>query len=190
MQRRDALKRITWGSGAVLSVPTLTGLMSSCQVESGPDWTPAFFTPEQAHTVAEIAETIIPATDTPGAKDALVERYIDIMLQDIAPEAVQQSFAEGLVAFESTCREKFGAPFAQLSAEQKTEALKGAEASAKAQATKAPNTPPFFSLVKQMTLAGYFTSEPGATQALAYVAVPGSYDGCLPLEEGQKAWAI
>jgi hypothetical protein len=49
---------------------------------------------------------------------------------------------------------------------------------------------PFFRLMKELTLLGYFTSEPGATQALEYVAVPGRYDGCIDLKPGQKAWAM
>jgi hypothetical protein len=47
----------------------------------------------------------------------------------------------------------------------------------------------YFSLMKQLTLLGYFTSEIGATQALRYVAVPGKYEGCIPIQKGNKAWA-
>jgi hypothetical protein len=43
--------------------------------------------------------------------------------------------------------------------------------------------------MKELTLLGYFTSEPGATKALRYVAVPGRYDGCIPYKKGDKAWA-
>jgi hypothetical protein len=47
----------------------------------------------------------------------------------------------------------------------------------------------YFTLIKQLTLWGYFTSEPGATKALRYVAVPGRYEGCIPYKKGDKAWA-
>jgi len=47
----------------------------------------------------------------------------------------------------------------------------------------------YFTMMKQLTLFGYFTSKPGATQALRYVAVPGHYDGCMPYKKGDKAWA-
>ena len=47
----------------------------------------------------------------------------------------------------------------------------------------------YFTLMKQLTLLGYFTSEIGATQALRYVAVPGKYEGCIPYKKGDKAWA-
>ena len=49
---------------------------------------------------------------------------------------------------------------------------------------------PFFRLMKELTLLGYFTSEQGAQQALVYVPVPGRYDGCIDLKPGQKAWAM
>ena len=53
-----------------------------------------------------------------------------------------------------------------------------------------PNDDPhYFGMMKQLTLWGYFTSKPGATQALRYVAVPGRYEGCIPYKKGDKAWA-
>jgi hypothetical protein len=44
-------------------------------------------------------------------------------------------------------------------------------------------------MLKELTLLGFFTSKPGATQALRYIAVPGKYDGNLPYKKGDKAWA-
>ena len=49
---------------------------------------------------------------------------------------------------------------------------------------------PFWRLLKELTLFGYFTSEQGATQALEYVPIPGRYDACIPLKPGQKAYAL
>jgi hypothetical protein len=48
----------------------------------------------------------------------------------------------------------------------------------------------FFKMLKDYTLTGYFLSETGATQALAYEKIPGGYWGDLPLAPDQKAWAI
>jgi hypothetical protein len=48
----------------------------------------------------------------------------------------------------------------------------------------------FFRILKDYTLAGYFLSEVGATQALAYEKFPGGFQGDLPLLPNQKAWAI
>jgi hypothetical protein len=59
-------------------------------------------------------------------------------------------------------------------------------------ASYAPDTGPrgsFVRILKDLTLVGFFTSRVGATQVLAYQAVPGGYQGCLDLRPGQKAWA-
>jgi hypothetical protein len=46
-------------------------------------------------------------------------------------------------------------------------------------------------MVKELTLLGYFTSEPGATQVLQYRPVPGAYHACVPLTQAGKGktWA-
>ena len=48
--------------------------------------------------------------------------------------------------------------------------------------------PHYFTMMKQLTLFGFFTSEVGATEVLRYEAVPGSYEGCAPYN-GEPAWA-
>jgi len=47
----------------------------------------------------------------------------------------------------------------------------------------------YFTMLKQLTLLGFFTSKPGATEALIYLPVPGRYDGAFPYKKGDKAWA-
>jgi hypothetical protein len=95
--------------------------------------------------------------------------------------------------------------FLKAKPEEQTKILKEMEANAKDELDKAGEEKkkyteagkeytdagvPFFRLMKELTLLGYFTSEPGATQALEYVAVPGRYDGCIDLKPGQKNWAM
>lgn len=55
---------------------------------------------------------------------------------------------------------------------------------------KAMNKVHYFTLMKQLTLLGFFTSKPGATEALRHVAVPGRYDGCMEYKKGDRAWAV
>ncbi len=50
--------------------------------------------------------------------------------------------------------------------------------------------PHYYTLIKQLTLLGYFTSKEGATKALRYMDTPGKYDGAYPYKKGDKAWAI
>jgi len=188
MQRREALKRITWISGGALSAPIAAGILQGCQADSSSDWMPSVLTEDQVSLVAEICETIIPATDTPGAKDALVHRYVDIMLKDIFEEKDKNRFLTKLDEFAQDAQTQYGKSFVKCESEQRIEHLKSYEKAARNNTN--PVDTPFFTTMKQLTLSGFFTSEVGATQVLRYVAVPGRYEGCVPLEEGQNAWAV
>jgi hypothetical protein len=166
---------------------------------------PVLFTADQDALVADLAEVIIPTTNTPGAKAAKVNEIIDVVLKDCYKKADQQTFIDGLTMTQKMSQDSYGKAFSQLDNNQKIELVKKLEASAKQQKAIANrssdqqdvqipkekrNTTPFFAMLKDLTLMGYFTSEIGATQALEYVAIPGRYDGCVPLKPGQKAWAI
>ena len=144
-----------------------------------------FLKPEQDRLVAEIAELIIPATDTPGAKAARVNEFIDLMLADCYAENDRQSFTNGLERLEKESLAHYRKPFLKITSEKQIALLKK-----EAQIERQPSGPlPFFRTMKELTLIGYFTSEAGATQALEYVPVPGRYEGCVPYQEGQRAWA-
>ncbi len=188
MQRREALKRITWISGGALSAPIAAGILQGCQADSSSDWMPSVLTEDQLSLVAEITETIIPATDTPGAKDALVHRYVDIMLKDIFAEEDKNRFLAELDQFAQDAQTQYGKSFVNCEPSKRAEHLKSYGESARNITN--PTDIPFFTTIKQLTLSGFFTSEVGATQVLRYVAIPGKYEGCIPLEEGQKAWAV
>ncbi|MGH2553929.1 MAG: gluconate 2-dehydrogenase subunit 3 family protein [Chitinophagaceae bacterium] len=47
----------------------------------------------------------------------------------------------------------------------------------------------YFTMMKHLTLWGYFTSETGCREALRYNPVPGRYEGCVPYNKGDRAWA-
>src|SRR5690606_16229899 len=99
MNRRDALRRAAWMLGGVLSAPTLSAVLRGCQ--AAPAVTTArkaTFTPAQHDMVAAAAERIIPATDTPGAIDAGVPDFIDLMMSEWYPEPDQAAFLAGLQA--------------------------------------------------------------------------------------------
>lgn len=87
MDRRTALKNSALMVGVTLSSSTLLGLLQSCQEENRPDWRPRFFSDEQAAVISEITEMILPATDTPGARDLGVDQFVDLMfLRTLSPD--------------------------------------------------------------------------------------------------------
>lgn len=214
MNRRNALQRVAIMMGGVISAPTMVAMMQGCSTLGTESVTSFSFSPDYQKLVAEIAEVIIPKTDTPGAKEAGVGPFIETMIGDCYKEFQQKHFVAGLDAVSAKAKAK-GGDFASLSEEQKISILKSMETGAKdeleLQKGKAEtkirdaetgleksvgkNTgeevpTPFFNIMKELTLFGYFTSEPGCKEALAYLPIPGRYEGCVTLEPGQKAWAL
>lgn len=140
---------------------------------------PTFLTDNELLTLRALVDTILPATDSPAASAADTHYFIDLAIPACASEAAQHTFRSGL-------RELATQNFAEAKAATQAALLR-----ARAVADQALDYDrSFFKILKDYTLTGYFLSEIGATQALAYVRVPGGFQGDLPLAPGQKAWAI
>lgn len=213
MNRRNALQKVALMMGGVVSAPTLIAVLEGCKSPAS-HASNFSFTKEYQTLVAELAEVIIPTTDTPGAKEANVGPFIEKMLKDCYSELQQKHFIAGLADLEVESK-KLGGDFVSLAADKKIEVVKLMQAKAKTEAEtnndkkvkqvdtesglvkenqkkkdEAEVPVPFFNLAKELTVFGYFTSEIGATQALDFVPIPGRYDACIKLEPGQKAYAI
>lgn len=203
MQRRDLLKMIMVASGtAMVGAPALAYKKIPA--------VPLSRTPFSEADVAfmnEVAEVILPQTDTPGAKAANVGITMAVIAADCYTDAQRKQFRQGLRDIDSRAKAAFGKPFLLLTSTERTgllttlnqEALdfnaqQGTtyvvrdKPSSREPGTELPLPHPF-SLVKQLTLYTFFTSETGAKKVLRYVPVPGYYDGDLPYKKGDKAWA-
>ena len=193
MDRREALKRTAWIMGGVVSAPAILGVLKGCAAKPTIDWKPVFLSEDQGILVSQVAEIIIPKTDTPGAKETGVPGFIDLMLKDVYSKEDQDRFLSGLKEFDEAANKEYGDSFNELSSEDQTAFVKkthDAAVEAEKATTPAPKRP-FILMTKELTMLGFFTSEPGATQVLQYIAVPGSYKGCIPLSEAGngKTWA-
>lgn len=188
MNRRDAIQRTALVLGYAVSTPVLMGILKGCKSAPELTYTPVFLTPEQAALVSEAAEIIIPKTDTPGAKDVGVPNFIDMVVKDCFKKEDQDSFIKGLTEFDEEAKAAYGDSFASCKPEQQFELVKKHHDAA-VEGLKNGGERPFILRLKELTVAGFFTSEPGATQVLQYSPVPGSYHGCLPLAEVGKTWA-
>lgn len=187
MNRRDVIKRTAVLMGGIVSAPTIMAIMKGCKAKPTVDWKPAFFTQEQAVTVTQVAEIILPATDTPGAKDVGVPAFIEEMIQKVYGQEDRDRFMTGLQSFTQEAEAKYDDAFIDLEAAQQMEFVKQVHDVALQE--NAPKRP-FILMVKELTVVGFFTSEPGATQVLQYEAIPGRYFGCKSLNEvGGKTWA-
>jgi hypothetical protein len=191
MNRRDALNRV-----ALILGGTVVGgaaFLEGCRQTDKAAAVAAGF-PLSAEMIAfldEVAETIIPTTNTPGAKAAKVGAFMNTMATDCYDEKDQKVFADGISALDKACEKEHGHGFMKASPEQRKEVLTALDKEAKEYGANKKDGDPnhYFALMKQLTLLGYFTSEIGATQALRYVAVPGRYEGCIPYKKGDRAWA-
>ncbi|MVM34665.1 gluconate 2-dehydrogenase subunit 3 family protein [Spirosoma sp. HMF4905] len=195
MQRRDALKHTALFFGYAVSISALSETFMACSNQATLSWKPEFLTNNQANTVAEITETILPKTKTPGAKELGVPQFVDKMLKDLLSEDEQKDFLAGLDTFDKACEEANGKAFVDCTPEQRTEfLLKQDQEAAKLPPSiwgirlAAPGPTAFFRRLKELTLLGYFTSEKVGKTILAYDPVPGRYIACMPLAAGEKAW--
>jgi len=142
------------------------------------------FDPHQNETVATIAELIIPKTDTPGAREAGVPAFIDVMLAEWGDDDQRKVFTAGLANVDERSRALFGKDFIASSAEQQVQILTDLDAElARLRDTKSDTSKNFFQGMKWLTLTGYYTSEVGATTEQHFRIVPGRYEPCYPLEQ-------
>ena len=190
MNRREALRGSGLVHGYAVSAPVLMGIMKGCKAAPELTYKPVFFTEPQARLVSEVAEIIIPKTDTPGAKDTGVPGFIDQMLRECYKKEDQARFLAGLQAFDEEAKKAYGDLFIELEPAQQQEHVKKIHDQA-IDATKKGEMKerPFILMTKELTVTGFFTSEAGATQVLQYAPVPGAYHGCVPLAEVGKTWA-
>ena len=198
MERREAIKRAAMMFGGSILMPDILKAWNAPTVIENPFFT---ITAAQEALIAEIAETIIPTTSTPGAKAAGVPAFIIKMLADCYEKKTSDDFMTNLTAFDASCTTKYGKSFVNLGEAERIESLKAAEKQAildrdkyrrEAQSwgmSTIEGAQPFFSMIKSLTATGYFTSEIGCTKALRYEQVPGRYDGDVPYKKGDRAWA-
>jgi hypothetical protein len=211
MNRRDLLKQIALlTGGAVIGGELfLTGCKTGAKADAG-------FTAANISLLDEVAETIIPATSTPGAKAAQVGEFMKVMVTDCYTQRQQDAFVSGIGELDEACKKMNSKGFVESTPEQRKAFLVSLEKEAKefnqkrdeadkplreehkkkneALAWKdqkdfegAPSH--YYTMMKQLTLLGFFTSKTGMTETLRHVPIPGKYDGNLAYNKGDKAWA-
>lgn len=176
--RREALTLLaTLCGGTIFGAHRL--LAAAANAVAGPS-----FSADQLALLNEIGETILPATpDSGGAKAADVAAFMQEIVRDFYDDAERATFLAGLTELQSASRAKFsGREFEDLTPDERHALLLGYEPPHPA--------PDFYRMLKQLTLWGYFTSEIGATQALAHLPIPERYSGCVVIDPATtKAWA-
>ena len=198
MQRREAL-RLLMAGGVLPAVPTdLFAFFNGAHPASG--YALRTLNPHQNDTVVAMIDQIIPATDTPGAKGARVNEFIDVILTEWANDEERKNFLEGLAGVDKQSNDLFGKNFVDASSQQQVTLMRAMDESVAAQKTRRMrhgNTIPeerdkqlrgeFFTVFKGITVHGYYTSEVGFAQELNLQIIPGAQHGCVPMPAEKKA---
>jgi gluconate 2-dehydrogenase gamma chain len=186
MDRREVLRRAALVLGGTLSASAVSGVLAGCEAALAAELPAGALTPAQLELVATIADHIIPRTDTPGARDAGVHRFIDVMMTEYYTKDEREAFVGGLVDVNVRARAAHDQTFTRCTKKQQRTILEMLDAEAFPPRSK----PHFFATMKELTILGYYTSQAGATQELRYVQVPGRFDGCYPLAKAGRTWAV
>lgn len=178
MNRRDALKSISvmLGAAVIGSQRFLVG-----QVNADAEVFAKRFTAVDVAFLDEVGETILPATDDSlGAKAAEIGAFMREIVSTTYSDADRGVFLAGIGKLDAFSRERTERGFMELRPEERFGLLLELEKG---------ETPRYYSMMKQLTLWGYFSSEIGATQALNHLPVPGRWDPCIKVGPDTKAWS-
>lgn len=200
------------GAAALGGVVFLRGALRTPRLPSDPG--AHGLSAEDLGLLSDIAEIIVPTTDSPGAGQAEVAGKIaDIVATCYSPEA-QNAFVAGLRSIDGECIRIFGNRFSSLTRDQQNRFVEGLdrqqrmharlrEAGRRARGVLGGNAwrlvenvigpdtePHYFTRLKELVVLTYCMSFPGATLALRYVPVPGRYEGSVQFKPGDRAWAM
>jgi len=173
MERRTALKYLFVVAGGAAVLPACLHQQSKASILLKN----MAITYEQEKMLAVFAETITPASATPGAKDTYAHLFARRMVDDCFDKKKQQAFLKGMKEVDDMTRKEGNTPFAKSTAAQKTKTLAALEAK------KAPtNALAFYGMMKSLTIQGYLTSRPILGDVFHYELVPGRYNGAVPVK--------
>ena len=190
MKRREALKNVSLLVSGTLAIPTGSILLNSCSNPSKElEWNPKYLNNEEAFFLSELANTIIPNTEFPGALAVGVPLEIEAYVFNVLEEKNISKFRDGLKKlndFLNNNSSKSSKPFFESNLLEKTEMLNSIQKNENSEIRI------IYMSLKSSVITSYFNSEIGATKVLKYngpSVVLGSYKGCVPLDEIGKTWA-
>ena len=188
MQRREVLRLLATGTALQLAPSKWLVLSREARSLIAETQSLRTLSPHQVATLKALADMIIPRTDTPGASDAGVSEFIDLILTEWYDTPERAHFLEGLATLDSQSRTLFQKNFVDCSTEQKGKLLtelgaimvEGAVPGSRRRSVQRPAPPKanFYADFRRLALTAYYTSEAGATQALHYEVMPEQYQGC------------
>ncbi len=180
MERRELLKIMAMTFGGSVALP------ESAFAKMGEPFDPnelTYFRPAERQQVAILAEAIIPKTDTPGAIDAGVPGWIEVIVKDCFTPDEQALIKDGLPQIMMSCAKQTGAGLGDLPPERQVEFLSKYH-------TGGGKQKAFLQKFKELAKFCYVNSEVGATQAFNFMIVPGKWVPDMPVEPDMKAYSM
>ena len=188
MNRRQLLGQMTRLFGVAFATPLANGVLAGAVGASMPETgNGKALDRSEATFVAAIADLIIPRTDTPSASEAGVVGFVDRIVGEFETESGRRKFKRGLKAFYAMADRELGGCF--ISGRKGRQEQWLAAFDRRAFSGKAGAERSFYRGLKKLIVTGYYVSEPGASEELAYLDVPGPYQGDIPVTEETRAWA-
>lgn len=197
LNRREILERMTAVTGGAISLSILAACDAGVtlpDISTGADL--KALDQVQLDLVGDIADMIIPDTDTPGAKSVNVHYLVDELVANWMLEKDKEAFLEDLTALDERIKAEQVASFSDLDQERRGVVLDqlGTEmlvqnGAAQVTGDNATGRKHIYLELRELIIFGYYTSEVGATKELIHDPIPGEYHGCIPFSEGGRAYS-
>jgi hypothetical protein len=179
MNRRLVLKQIAVATAAAYFLPSCVADPKKVSIALQN----LKITGDEEELLGEIADTIIPTNDTPGAKAVGAHHFTLVMVDDCMSKADQEKYLKGMRSFDEKAKEISGKTFIKQSAEERLKTLSTIE---KEEDKLTDELKTFYFTTKGYTLHGYQSSQHFLTAVKPYKHVPGpNFKGCVPVTENQ-----
>lgn len=213
MNRRQVLKTLGLGAGALVVGPTTLSLLQSCRGDATANWTPLVLSESDGYALSQITEVILPATQTPGARDLNIAGFIDAYMHEVVSDQVRERFLASAEAFSQSFQEVFGKEVTAGSANEYEEMVGSylqstqVERDVPVRNTETqdpqdkvpsssldynPQTLAYLEEVRSLTIWAFKTNEEIGENVLWYDPIPGVYIPCGEVENlgGGKAMSL
>lgn len=170
MERRKVIKGIALSLGSLVTMPAWASGWSISNFET--------LTPlNNDALLAELCETIIPKTQTLGAKDLGIHQFIQKVVTDCFDKKARDNFAQSLSQIAPISIKAFGKPFVEGNTAQRINVLENLSKS------EDKNLQNFYQILRGLTIQGYTSSEYYMTNFTDYEMAPARYLGCVPVKK-------
>jgi gluconate 2-dehydrogenase gamma chain len=204
LNRREILERMAVVTGGTISLTILSACDSGVKAPTNTEnLNLKALNEAQLNLVADIADMIIPDTETLGAKSVNVHFLVDELAANWMTSDERNGFLKDLTMLDERIKNEQGSSFSLLGNKERGLVLDhlGQEMLAAGEGTAGlgditnsddiTGRKHIYRELRELIIFGYYTSEVGATEELNYDPIPGGYSGCIPLADvGGKAWSI